>query len=227
MNIAKIPVLAGYLILFFSLTTACTPSQPIATVLMIDKSASALEDKQFTKIASEGCNSVAKGLLPTDYAGQITVDGSVPRASDLTQVLDPRLLHHDCQKPDAALVNTSIPKGTFSCPAWNLAYDLNRRQSAASLSVLYVSIIQTNEKEVPCPHVWRKLAEDAHKRGGRLVIAGSSVGDEQNPALDNTFNQLLWQQLKDSPSVDFCKETDVRGCIEKAFLDLRTPKGDK
>jgi hypothetical protein len=217
---------AGCLLLINPLT-GCTPSTSIAAVLLIDKSASALDDKQFTEIASEGCHSVANNLLPTDYAGQITVNGSVPRASDLSQVLDPRPYHRDCQQSrNAALVNTA-PKGTFSCPAWDLAFDLTQKKPADTLPVLYLSFIQTNESEDSCPDVWKKLAMDAEKRGGKLVIVGSSFGDTANSALDSGFNHLLWTHLKDSPSTVFCKETDVQHCIAQAFIDIRTPTGGK
>jgi hypothetical protein len=207
------------------LVTGCTTSKPIAATLIIDKSESALKDEQFAKIAIESCHSVAKGLLASDFAQQITVNGTAPRASDLSQILDPRIYHRDCEKsPDAALVSTT-PQGTFSCPAWDLAFDLSHRQSVASLPVLYVSIIQTNELETACPQTWQQLAEDADKRGGKLLIVGSSVGEQGNPALNNSFNQLLWQHLKDSPSTVFCEETNVQGCIEQAYIDLRQPTG--
>jgi hypothetical protein len=227
MNIHKLSLLTGVLMLVSSLVTGCNPSQPIATILILDKSASALEDKQFAEIASQSCHTYAKSLLPNDFAGQIPVNGNAPRASDLTQVLDPRLYHRNCQQSsDATLVSATAPNGTFSCPAWDLAHDLTHRQTNSSLPVLYVSIIQTNEMEAPCPDVWRSLADDAQKRHGKLVIAGSSVGDAQNAALDGSFNQLLWQELKDSPSVVFCEE-DAQGCIEQAFREIRTNQAKK
>jgi hypothetical protein len=212
------------------LLASCTTPKPLATILIIDTSASALNDQQFAEISKTSCHSFAKGLHPTDLAKRIPVNGNIPRASDLAQVVNPRSYHHSCQEqsPNAALVSTTTRSGTFVCPALELAYDLSHRKSADSLPVLYVSVVQTNELDSACPDSWRKLAADAQHRQGKLLIVGSSVGEERdNPALDNRFNTLLWQSLKDSPSTVFCNESSVKNCIDRAFLDVRTPPKGK
>lgn len=220
MKISSFFGLAGFLMLASSLA-GCTPSQPIATILIHDMSLSAIEDKEFAAIAKQSCHALARSLRPTDVAGSVAVSGSPPNASDLKPVLDPRLYHRACQpSKKAQLVGANAPQGTFSCPAWALSEQLSHRQDFASYPVVYVSVIQTNDLESPCPAIWKGLAEDSHKRGGKLAIVGSSVGNAENPALDHTFNRLLWTELKEFPSVVFCEE-DVRGCVERAFDEVR------
>jgi hypothetical protein len=208
------------------LLAGCTPSKPIVAIALFDRSESAVSDEKFAKLSQESCHTFASNLHPDDSAGHITVDGKVPKAYDLAQVQDPRKFHKNCQQSSSNMALASVPKGTFSCPAWDEAFAMSHRQAAASLPVLYVSVIQTNERETACPKIWRKLADDVEKRGGKLVIAGSSVGDAQNPALDGSFNKHLWQYLKDYPNTVFCEENNIRGCIEQAVIDIRnSPTG--
>ena len=219
----QLPLLMVCLMLAMALIAGCTMASPIATIFLIDQSKSALEDEQFAEIAEESCHSFVRGLLPGDLTRSITVNSTTPKASDLTEVLDPRRYHADCKPTEADGVLVSTSQGTFSCPAWRQARDLSHRQSAASLPVLYLSVIQTNELEIPCPQIWQQLAEDAQKRDGKLVIVASSTGEASNQALDGSFNQLLWQHLQDYESVVFCADSNVKGCIEQAYIDIRQP----
>lgn len=207
-----------------SLLTGCTTSPRIASILILDKSASAIEDEEFSNSSQTACQTVAKNLQPNDLSTQpIAVDGEPPKAADLAPVGDNRIYLKNCRqhKSTGLALTKTTTRGTRSCPAWDLAYDLSHRPAVASLPVLYVSAIQTNELEKPCPKIWRKLAQDAEKRGGKLVIVGSSVGGGKTPALNNNFNRLLWQQLKDFSSVTFCEESSVRACIKEAAIQTR------
>lgn len=179
----------------------------VAITHLIDKSISAEENERFQVGIRQVCQAIASTIQEGDESSVIPVTGDPPLFENL-QETNPTKVRRDCKQRAE-----TKKSGTLSCPAFETA---KRQFETSDKTPILVAQIQVNEKESPCPDIWRSTSQLVIQRGGYVLIVNSSNdgGESFRPELESALEGLSRDRLK-------FHQTDPKKAVKKAIQDTR------
>ena len=183
---------------------SCSQKNPIALVLLKDTSISAQNNEEFKTTTKKACKGITESISRGDELKVIQVNGEPDFFEHLTPT-NPT----DAKKKCGA-VSTTQKQGTLTCPAVRTAHKIF--QSSKKPGVLLV-LIETNERESPCPQDWRTTVKNVIEKGGSVVILNATNNGGES------FRLELESALEGLP-VTYA-HTDVEFVIKDAIQETR------
>lgn len=200
-----------YVVILIALSSCSLEAQsrPIAISYLIDKSASAENDEHFQMASKRVCQALAKGIAPGDEFGVLSVTGEPALFENLVPA-NPALIRRECQQP----VKSTTKPGTLTCQAFAAA---DKQLQASNKIPLLIAQIAVNEREKPCPRIWRATAQRVIERGGSVLILNSSneAGESFRPELEAAFDGLRIRYAHTNP------EIAIKKAIEEARKEIQ------
>ena len=183
---------------------SCSQKNPIALVLLKDTSISGQNNEEFKTTTKKACKGITESISRGDELKVIQVNGE----QDFFENLRPT--NPTDAKKQCGAVRTTQKQGTLACPAVRTAHKIF--QSSKKPGVLLV-LIETNERESPCPQDWRTTVKNVIEKGGSVVILNATNNGGES------FRLELETALQDLP-VTYA-HTDVEFVIKDAIQETR------
>ncbi|MCA2505630.1 MAG: VWA domain-containing protein [Microcystis sp. M54BS1] len=183
---------------------SCSQKNPIALVLLKDTSESAQNNEEFKTTTKKACKGITESISRGDELKVIQVNGEPDFFEHLTPT-NPT----DAKKKCGA-VSTTQKQGTLTCPAVRTAHKIF--QSSKKPGVLLV-LIETNERESPCPQDWRTTVKNVIEKGGSVLILNATNNGGES------FRLEIETALEGLP-VTYA-HTDVEFAIKNAIQETR------
>ncbi|CCI30838.1 MULTISPECIES: hypothetical protein [unclassified Microcystis] len=183
---------------------SCSQKNPIALVLLKDTSISGQNNEEFKTTTKKACKGITESISRGDELKVIQVNGE----QDFFETLTPT--NPTDAKKQCGAVRTTQKQGTLACPAVRTAHKIF--QSSKKPGVLLV-LIETNERESPCPQDWRTTVKNVIEKGGSVVIlnATNNGGESFRLELETALEGL---------QVTYA-HTDVEFVIKDAIQETR------
>ncbi|MDB9387762.1 hypothetical protein BFG60_0101 [Microcystis aeruginosa NIES-98] len=183
---------------------SCSQKNPIALVLLKDTSISGQNNEEFKTTTKKACKGITESISRGDELKVIQVNGE----QDFFENLRPT--NPTDAKKQCGAVRTTQKQGTLACPAVRTAHKIF--QSSKKPGVLLV-LIETNERESPCPQDWRTTVKNVIEKGGSVVIlnATNNGGESFRLELESALKGL---------QVTYA-HTDVEFVIKNAIQETR------
>jgi len=183
---------------------SCSQKNPIALVLLKDTSISGQNNEEFKTTTKKACKGITESISRGDELKVIQVNGE----QDFFEQLTPT--NPTDAKKQCGAVRTTQKQGTLACPAVRTAHKIF--QSSKKPGVLLV-LIETNERESPCPQDWRTTVKNVIEKGGSVVIlnATNNGGESFRLELETALEGL---------QVTYA-HTDVEFVIKDAIQETR------
>ena len=144
---------------------SCSQKNPIALVLLKDTSISGQNNEEFKTTTKKACKGITESISRGDELKVIQVNGEQDFFENLTPT------NPTDAKKQCGAVRTTQKQGTLACPAVRTAHKIF--QSSKKPGVLLV-LIETNERESPCPQDWRTTVKNVIEKGGSVVILNAT-----------------------------------------------------
>ena len=183
---------------------SCSQKNPIALVLLKDTSISGQNNEEFKTTTKKACKGITESISRGDELKVIQVNGEPDFFEHLTPT-NPT----DAKKKCGA-VSTTQKQGTLACPAVRTAHKIF--QSSKKPGVLLV-LVETNEREFPCPQDWRTTVKNVIQKGGSVVILNATNNGGES------FRLELETALEGLP-VTYA-HSDVEFAIKNAIQETR------
>ncbi|AVQ71188.1 MULTISPECIES: hypothetical protein [Microcystis] len=183
---------------------SCSQKNPIALVLLKDTSISGQNNEEFKTTTKKACKGITESISRGDELKVIQVNGE----QDFFEQLTPT--NPTDAKKQCGAVRTTQKQGTLACPAVRTAHKIF--QSSKKPGVLLV-LIETNERESPCPQDWRTTVKNVIEKGGSVVILNATNNGGES------FRLELETALEGLP-VKYA-HTDVEFAIKNAIEEAR------
>lgn len=183
---------------------SCSQKNPIALVLLKDTSESAQNNEEFKTTTKKACKGITESISRGDELKVIQVNGEQDFFENLTPT------NPTDAKKQCGAVRTTQKQGTLACPAVRTAHKIF--QSSKKPGVLLV-LIETNERESPCPQDWRTTVKNVIEKGGSVVILNATNNGGES------FRLELETALEGLP-VTYA-HTDVEFVIKNAIQETR------
>lgn len=183
---------------------SCSQKNPIALVLLKDTSESAQNNEEFQTTTKKACKGITESISRGDKFKVIQVNGEQDFFESLTPTTPTQA------KKQCGAVSTTQKKGTLTCRAIQTAHQIF--QSSKNPGVLLV-LIETNERESPCPEDWRTTVKNVIEKGGSVVILNATNNGGES------FRLELETALQGLP-VTYA-HTDVEFVIKDAIQETR------
>lgn len=183
---------------------SCSQKNPIALVLLKDTSISGQNNEEFKTTTKKACKGITESISRGDELKVIQVNGE----QDFFETLTPT--NPTDAKKQCGAVRTTQKQGTLACPAVRTAHKIF--QSSKKPGVLLV-LIETNERESPCPQDWRTTVKNVIEKGGSVVILNATNNGGES------FRLELETALEGLP-VTYA-HTDVEFVIKNAIQETR------
>lgn len=183
---------------------SCSQKNPIALVLLKDTSISGQNNEEFKTTTKKACKGITESISRGDELKVIQVNGE----QDFFENLRPT--NPTDAKKQCGAVRTTQKQGTLACPAVRTAHKIF--QSSKKPGVLLV-LIETNERESPCPQDWRTTVKNVIEKGGSVVILNATNNGGES------FRLELETALEGLP-VTYA-HTDVEFVIKNAIQETR------
>ena len=183
---------------------SCSQKNPIALVLLKDTSISGQNNEEFKTTTKKACKGITESISRGDELKVIQVNGE----QDFFENLRPT--NPTDAKKQCGAVRTTQKQGTLACPAVRTAHKIF--QSSKKPGVLLV-LIETNERESPCPQDWRTTVKNVIEKGGSVVILNATNNGGES------FRLELETALEGLP-VTYA-HTDVEFVIKDAIQETR------
>ncbi|MCA2813499.1 MAG: hypothetical protein IM477_13515 [Microcystis sp. M090S1] len=183
---------------------SCSQKNPIALVLLKDTSISGQNNEEFKTTTKKACKGITESISRGDELKVIQVNGE----QDFFEHLTPT--NPTDAKKQCGAVRTTQKQGTLACPAVRTAHKIF--QSSKKPGVLLV-LIETNERESPCPQDWRTTVKNVIEKGGSVVILNATNNGGES------FRLELETALEGLP-VTYA-HTDVEFVIKNAIQETR------
>ena len=183
---------------------SCSQKNPIALVLLKDTSISGQNNEEFKTTTKKACKGITESISRGDELKVIQVNGE----QDFFENLRPT--NPTDAKKQCGAVRTTQKQGTLACPAVRTAHKIF--QSSKKPGVLLV-LIETNERESPCPQDWRTTVKNVIEKGGSVVILNATNNGGES------FRLELESALEGLP-VTYA-HTDVEFVIKNAIEEAR------
>ena len=186
------------------LLPSCSQKNPIALVLLKDTSISGQNNEEFKTTTKKACKGITESISRGDELKVIQVNGEQDFFENLTPT------NPTDAKKQCGAVRTTQKQGTLACPAVRTAHKIF--QSSKKPGVLLV-LIETNERESPCPQDWRTTVKNVIEKGGSVVIlnATNNGGESFRLELETALDGL---------QVTYA-HTDVEFVIKNAIQETR------
>ncbi|NCS23865.1 MAG: VWA domain-containing protein [Microcystis aeruginosa BS13-02] len=187
---------------------SCSQKNPIALVLLKDTSISGQNNEAFQATTKKTCKVITQTIARGDQLQVIQVNGD----QDLFENLSPT--NPTQAKKQCESVKTTKKEGTFTCPAIRTANQVF--QSSKNPGVLLV-LIESNERESPCPQDWRTTVKNVIEKGGSVVIlnATNNGGESFRLELETALEGLPVKYAHSN--VEFA----IKNAIEEARKQVR------
>lgn len=187
---------------------SCSQKNPIALVLLKDTSESAQNNEEFKTTTKKACKGITESISRGDELKVIQVNGE----PDFFEHLSPT--NPTDAKKKCGAVSTTQKQGTLACPAVRTAHKIF--QSSKKPGVLLV-LIETNERESPCPQDWRTTVKNVIQKGGSVVIlnATNNGGESFRLELETALEGLPVKYAHSN--VEFA----IKNAIEEARKQVR------
>lgn len=183
---------------------SCSQKNPIALVLLKDTSISGQNNEEFKTTTKKACKGITESISRGDELKVIQVNGEQDFFENLTPT------NPTDAKKQCGAVRTTQKQGTLACPAVRTAHKIF--QSSKKPGVLLV-LIETNERESPCPQDWRTTVKNVIEKGGSVVILNATNNGGES------FRLELETALEDL-QVTYA-HTDVEFVIKNAIQETR------
>lgn len=183
---------------------SCSQKNPIALVLLKDTSISGQNNEEFKTTTKKACKGITESISRGDELKVIQVNGEQDFFENLTPT------NPTDAKKQCGAVRTTQKQGTLACPAVRTAHKIF--QSSKKPGVLLV-LIETNERELPCPQDWRTTVKNVIEKGGSVVILNATNNGGES------FRLELETALEGLP-VTYA-HTDVEFVIKNAIQETR------
>ncbi len=183
---------------------SCSQKNPIALVLLKDTSISGQNNEEFKTTTKKACKGITESISRGDELKVIQVNGEQDFFENLTPT------NPTDAKKQCGAVRTTQKQGTLACPAVRTAHKIF--QSSKKPGVLLV-LIETNERESPCPQDWRTTVKNVIEKGGSVVILNATNNGGES------FRLELETALEGLP-VKYA-HTDVEFAIKNAIEEAR------
>jgi hypothetical protein len=183
---------------------SCSQKNPIALVLLKDTSISGQNNEEFKTTTKKACKGITESISRGDELKVIQVNGEQDFFENLTPT------NPTDAKKQCGAVRTTQKQGTLACPAVRTAHKIF--QSSKKPGVLLV-LIETNERESPCPQDWRTTVKNVIEKGGSVVILNATNNGGES------FRLELETALEGLP-VTYA-HTDVEFVIKNAIQETR------
>lgn len=183
---------------------SCSQKNPIALVLLKDTSISGQNNEEFKTTTKKACKGITESISRGDELKVIQVNGEQDFFENLTPT------NPTDAKKQCGAVRTTQKQGTLACPAVRTAHKIF--QSSKKPGVLLV-LIETNERESPCPQDWRTTVKNVIEKGGSVVILNATNNGGES------FRLELETALEGLP-VTYA-HTDVEFVIKDAIQETR------
>jgi len=183
---------------------SCSQKNPIALVLLKDTSISGQNNEEFKTTTKKACKGITESISRGDELKVIQVNGEQDFFENLTPT------NPTDAKKQCGAVRTTQKQGTLACPAVRTAHKIF--QSSKKPGVLLV-LIETNERESPCPQDWRTTVKNVIEKGGSVVILNATNNGGES------FRLELESALEGLP-VTYA-HTDVEFVIKNAIQETR------
>ena len=183
---------------------SCSQKNPIALVLLKDTSISGQNNEEFKTTTKKACKGITESISRGDELKVIQVNGEQDFFENLTPT------NPTDAKKQCGAVRTTQKQGTLACPAVRTAHKIF--QSSKKPGVLLV-LIETNERESPCPQDWRTTVKNVIEKGGSVVILNATNNGGES------FRLELESALEGLP-VTYA-HTDVEFVIKNAIEEAR------
>ncbi|WP_375328057.1 hypothetical protein [Microcystis sp. BLCC-F210] len=144
---------------------SCSQKNPIALVLLKDTSISGQNNEEFKTTTKKACKGITESISRGDELKVIQVNGEQDFFENLTPT------NPTDAKKQCGAVRTTQKQGTLACPAVRTAHKIF--QSSKKPGVLLV-LIETNERELPCPQDWRTTVKNVIEKGGSVLILNAT-----------------------------------------------------
>ncbi|GCL46916.1 hypothetical protein NIES3806_30800 [Microcystis aeruginosa NIES-3806] len=183
---------------------SCSQKNPIALVLLKDTSESAQNNEEFKTTTKKACKGITESISRGDELKVIQVNGE----PDFFENLSPT--NPTDAKKQCGAVSTTQKQGTLACPAVRTAHKIF--QSSKKPGVLLV-LVETNEREFPCPQDWRTTVKNVIQKGGSVLILNATNNGGES------FRLELETALEGLP-VTYA-HSDVEFAIKNAIQETR------
>lgn len=183
---------------------SCSQKNPIALVLLKDTSESAQNNEEFKTTTKKACKGITESISRGDELKVIQVNGE----PDFFEHLSPT--NPTDAKKQCGAVSTTQKQGTLACPAVRTAHKIF--QSSKKPGVLLV-LVETNEREFPCPQDWRTTVKNVIQKGGSVLILNATNNGGES------FRLEIETALKDLP-VTYA-HSDVEFAIKNVIQETR------
>lgn len=183
---------------------SCSQKNPIALVLLKDTSISGQNNEEFKTTTKKACKGITESISRGDELKVIQVNGEQDFFENLTPT------NPTDAKKQCGAVRTTQKQGTLACPAVRTAHKIF--QSSKKPGVLLV-LIETNERESPCPQDWRTTVKNVIEKGGSVLILNATNNGGES------FRLELETALEGLP-VTYA-HTDVEFVIKNAIQETR------
>ena len=183
---------------------SCSQKNPIALVLLKDTSISGQNNEEFKTTTKKACKGITESISRGDELKVIQVNGE----PDFFEHLTPT--NPTDAKKQCGAVRTTQKQGTLACPAVRTAHKIF--QSSKKPGVLLV-LVETNEREFPCPQDWRTTVKNVIQKGGSVVILNATNNGGES------FRLELETALEGLP-VTYA-HSDVEFAIKNAIQETR------
>jgi hypothetical protein len=183
---------------------SCSQKNPIALVLLKDTSISGQNNEEFKTTTKKACKGITESISRGDELKVIQVNGE----PDFFENLSPT--NPTDAKKQCGAVSTTQKQGTLACPAVRTAHKIF--QSSKKPGVLLV-LVETNEREFPCPQDWRTTVKNVIQKGGSVVILNATNNGGES------FRLELETALEGLP-VTYA-HSDVEFAIKNAIQETR------
>ena len=183
---------------------SCSQKNPIALVLLKDTSISGQNNEEFKTTTKKACKGITESISRGDELKVIQVNGE----PDFFENLSPT--NPTDAKKQCGAVSTTQKQGTLACPAVRTAHKIF--QSSKKPGVLLV-LVETNEREFPCPQDWRTTVKNVIQKGGSVLILNATNNGGES------FRLELETALEGLP-VTYA-HSDVEFAIKNAIQETR------
>lgn len=177
---------------------------PVDIVVLKDTSESAQNNEEFKTTTKKACKGITESISRGDELKVIQVNGE----PDFFENLSPT--NPTDAKKQCGAVSTTQKQGTLACPAVRTAHKIF--QSSKKPGVLLV-LVETNEREFPCPQDWRTTVKNVIQKGGSVLILNATNNGGES------FRLELETALEGLP-VTYA-HSDVEFAIKNAIQETR------